>query len=195
MSNKRYFLFDCETGGLDEHNTSLLTLYGDVLDQNLDILASIDLKLKPDDGRYHVDIAAMNVNKIDLIKHSETAIPCSVGAKQLREFFTKHSSMGANKLIPAGHNINLDVRFTTKLVSDFKQYCMHRWLDTSSIGHFLQQVGVLPDTLDGGLVALATYYGIDCTGLHDAKNDVNITRQVLKAMSKQNKEAFARLVI
>lgn len=195
MSNKRYFLVDCETGGLDENETSLLTLFAKVLDSNLETIGEIDLKIKPDDGRYHIDIAAMNVNKIDLIEHSKVAIPYSLAAKQLREFLTKHSSMGANKLIPAGHNINLDVRFICKLISDWKQYTMHRWLDTSSIGHFLQQVGILPETLDGGLVSLATHYGVDCTGLHDAKIDVNITHKLIKAMSKQIKDGFAILPI
>jgi len=183
MSDKRYFLFDCETGGLKKNSHSLLTLYGVVLDSNLDALASIDLKIKPTGGIYHVDIEAMKVNKIDLLKHDTVATPTRDASVQLRDFLFRHTTGGC-KLTPAGHNINLDVRFTTKFCPEFRSLCDRRWLDTAAIGQYLQLTGKVPATNNGSLAQLCKHYGIDSSKNHDAQADVEMTHLLLKAMVK-----------
>lgn len=178
---KRFFLFDCETGGLEEREVSLLTLYGMILDEKLEKLATIDLKIRPPNGRYVVDIDALKVNKIDLLKHDAEAIPELEAGKKLRDFLFRNCPTNG-RLIPSGHNINLDVRFAQKLVPDWKAFCAHRWLDTSTLGQALQLLGKIPGDNNGSLAKLCLHYGIDPSGNHDAKVDAEMTYLLLKAM-------------
>ena len=74
--NPKYFLFDTETGGVRKE-MSLLTLYGHILDENLRILDTIDLKIKPDDGIYHLSAQGLGVNNINILEHDRVAKPVS----------------------------------------------------------------------------------------------------------------------
>lgn len=181
---RRYFLFDCETGGLDETSTSLLTLYAKVLDSKLGELGTLDLKIKPSDGRYHLDVEAMNINKINILEHDKVAVTQQEASKQLRDFLFRHSPSDG-KLIPTGHNINLDVRFVSRLLPDWRIFCSHRWLDTSSIGQFYQLLGKIPETNSGSLAQLCLHFGIDSSKNHDAKADVEMSHLLLQAMAKE----------
>lgn len=182
MKLKRYFLFDVETGGLDEKAHTLLSLYGLVLDHKLNILDSIDLKIKPDDGVYHLDIEALKVNKIDISEHDKVALKETEASKKLRDFlFLKCPT--TEKLTPAGHGISLDVRFAIEFCPDFRTLCERRWLDTAAIGQFLQVLGKIPTTLNS-LGELCSHYGIDTSKSHDAKGDVEMEHLLLKAMAK-----------
>lgn len=183
MMKKRFFLFDVETGGFEEKEVSFLTLYGMILDENLEKLNAIDLKIRPPNGRYVVDIDALKVNKIDLLKHDAEAIPQCDAAMKLRDFLFQNCPTNT-RLIPSGHNIRLDVRFAQRLVPDWEFFCAHRWLDTSTLGQALQLVGKIPDDNNGSLVKLCLHYGIDSSGNHDAKADAEMTHALLKAMIK-----------
>jgi DNA polymerase III alpha subunit (gram-positive type) len=145
---RKYFLFDTETGGLDAKRNSLLSLFGLILDEKLNIVDNINLNIKPDDGIYHLDIEAMKVNRIDILKHNETAIPETVAGIQLRNFLFRHSGP-SSLLIPSGHNIGrLDIPMGERLVrfEDWKRTMSHRTVDTATIAHFLILQGILPET-------------------------------------------------
>jgi DNA polymerase III alpha subunit (gram-positive type) len=180
---KRFFLFDVETGGFEEKEVSFLTLHGMVLDEKLEKLNAIDLKIRPPNGRYVVDIEALKVNKIDLLKHDAEAIPELEAGQKLRDFLFRNCPTNG-KLIPSGHNINLDVRFAQKLVPDWETFCAHRWLDTSSLGQALQLLGKIPKDNNGSLAKLCIHYGIDPLGNHNAKADAEMTHALLRAMIK-----------
>lgn len=180
---RRYFLFDTETGGLDPSSVSLLSLYGMILDHNLETIDRIDLKIRPDNGRYHVDVAALKVNKIDLLQHHETAISEREAGVKLKEFLFRNS--GTSKLIPCGHNIGrLDIPMGERLIGadEWNRLLVYRTLDTGVLGQFFMLSGTLPETNNGSLVSLCTHYGIDTTGAHNAQVDVEMTRKLLKAM-------------
>jgi DNA polymerase III epsilon subunit-like protein len=178
---KRFFLFDCETGGLEAEEFPLLTLYGMILDEKLEKLADIDLKVKPANGRYVVNIEAIKINKIDLLKHDTEAIEENEASMKLRNFLFQNCPTNG-RLIPTGHNINLNVRLASKLVPDWKVFCDHKQLDTSSLGQALQLAGKIPGDNDGSLAKLCLHYGINPNGNHDAKADVEMTYLLLKAM-------------
>lgn len=175
-------MFDFETGGFSEVEESPLTMYGIILNSKLEKLDEIDLKIKPDDGRYHIHIDALKINKIDLLKHSETAITKSDAGVKLRDFLFRHGN--ADRLIPSGHNIDLDVRFAKSLVPDWRNLCEHRWLDTSTVAQLLQLLGKIPMDNDGSLAQVSKHFGIDITNHHDAKVDVGMCHSVLTAMVK-----------
>lgn len=182
---KRYFLFDTETGGLHAREVSLLSFFGLILDKNFKILDSIHLQIRPDNGRYHLDIDAMKINQIDILKHHDSAIPESEAARKFREFLWRNAGFVNNKLIPAGHNIGrLDIPMGERLLGfdQWSRVFTRRTLDTGTIGQFLVMRGTLPETNDCSLKQLCEHYKVDYVGAHDAKQDVFLTLEVLKAM-------------
>jgi DNA polymerase III alpha subunit (gram-positive type) len=189
---RKYFLFDTETGGLEAEKVSILSLFGMVLDNKLNIVDSIDLVIKPNDGRYVLDIQAMNVNKINILEHDKIAISEYEAGRRLNNFLFKHVGIWSekpNRLIPAGHNIGgLDIPMGMRLVGtdNWRRLVSYRLLDTGNIGQFLVLQGILPENNSCSLRDLCEHYKIDYTGAHDAKQDALMTLEVLKAMAKEN---------
>jgi len=185
---RKFFLFDVETGGKNP-KTSLLTLYGMVLNDQLEILDAIDLKIKPNNGLYSLTAEALSVHNIDLVAHDKVAVPEEQAAKEFYDFSCKHS-LGVTKMIPAGHNLSLDIRFVKKhfLKTDnsegdcWGRFYSYRRLDTATIAHYMILTGKLPDTLDCSLQSLATYFGFDYSKAHDAEFDAKLTLKILKKL-------------
>lgn len=179
----RYFFNDAETGGLTPKQ-SLLTYYGAVTDENFDIIDEIDLKIRPKDGIYRVEAAALAVNKIDIIEHDKTALPIADCQKQFRDFLLKHTKFKSEKLHPAGHNGYYDNAFVSKhLLPDFDHFFSRHCIDTACLAVLLKGMGRLPKDMKISLGSLAEHYGISfLTHAHDAKSDVRVTIAVLKCM-------------
>ena len=185
---KKYFLFDCETGGKNPR-TSLLTLYGMVLDSKLDVLDTISLKIKPDNGVYHVTAEAMVINGIDLIKHDAEAMPIHEAAKLFENFAAKQSIV-EDRMVPAGHNLSLDIRFCKKYFlkarnaeGDYwERFFSHRRLDTATLAHGLILARKLPADLECSLGSLAAHFGLDYSGAHNAEFDAKLTLEILKLL-------------
>ncbi len=203
---RKYFVFDCETGGVREDKDSLLSLAGVLLDYNLNEIDSINLFIKPDDGRYKVTARAMEINNIYLVEHNKKAIPITQAADELQNFLCTHTVMG--KLIPVGHNVDFDIRFTryhlfpepeTDVPGQFLNK-RHTWdnlftkrsLDTASTARFLQLTGFLPneDELDCSLRSLAEFFGLldNPTNLHNAEYDARLTCNVLRKLKQLAEE-------
>jgi DNA polymerase III alpha subunit (gram-positive type) len=185
---KKYFLFDCETGGKNP-KTSLLTLYGMVLDSKLNIQDTINLKVKPSNGIYQVTAEALGVNKIDLFRHNQEAAAINVAAADFATFACKHS-IGAYKLVPAGHNLSFDIGFVKGHFlqadnpegDDWDKYFSHRRLDTATLAHGLILAGKLPNNLECSLQSLAQHFDLDYSGAHNAKFDAELTLDILKIL-------------
>jgi len=179
---------DVETGGLELHH-SLLTLYMCVLDDNGMVVDEIDLKLKPDDGRYVLTDEAMKVNGIDIDAHDADpeTITYSEGKKRLLAFTAKHS-VGKRTLRPAGHNIgDFDlpmIRHHLKISKEEWNNIFHyRLLDTSPLLTAFQDAGWLPEEL-GSQDSLVSYYGVTKRKSHVAKNDTLMWVDVYLSMLK-----------
>lgn len=188
-----YFIADVETTGLDETKASLLTVHGQILGDDLEPKAEIDLAIKPNNGIYLVDPEAMAVNKIDLIEHTKNAITETEAANQLLKFLVKHKGTINKELIVfIGHNCSLDIRFLQQLftkvsdstVAGFTWYKMfnRRVLDTGAIGQLMKLTGHVPTDNPGSLASLGELFGIVNQGAHTSKGDVDATRDILKAM-------------
>lgn len=183
---KKYFIFDCETGG-PSPEMSLLTLYGMVLDQNLEPIDSIGLTIKPNNGRYVIRSEAMAVNKIDIVKHDSIAIYEKEAAAQFYNFAFKHGSQ--EKMTPIGHNLSMDIDFVkvhllkdreNSTGSSWGKFFSYRRIDTASIAQYLIISGKLPNDLDGSLGSLAKYFKLSYDGAHNAQFDTELTLEVLK---------------
>lgn len=185
MRQMKHFCFDTETGGLAE-NTSLLTLYGMILDENLEIIDTIDLKLKPADDIYLIQNNALGINRIDLGQHTKTAITYEKGAEQLKSFLSKHVPSVKQKLRIVGQNIiDFDIpRVKNFLLSseEFDWYFSRDIHDTRVQGLLLRTLGIIPEDVNIGLAGQLKHFfpDLDFSGHHDAKWDAEHTRLLHK---------------
>ena len=183
--------FDCETGGLNPDKNTLLTVYMAILNENLEKVDELDLKLKPDNGQYVCDEEALSINKIDIQKHDKEAVPYSEAIKLIETFLKKHSPKKRG-VRPAGHNIAFDIEFIKrqlKIDKLWEEKCHYRVLDTTPITTFMQDVGVWPDKL-GSLVSLVEHFNVPMLNAHTAKDDVLMWIEVYKQMKIQTKQSL-----
>jgi DNA polymerase III alpha subunit (gram-positive type) len=184
IDNPKYFLFDTETGGIRKE-MSLLTLYGHILDDNLNILDTIDLKIKPDDGVYHVNAQGLEINKINIVEHDRIAKPLSEVKTRFKNYICGWSLN--QKLTPIGHNVRFDVKFVkTHLLEDWDRYFDRRHIDTASIGKFLALSGIVPKLKTYSLSEMAQALMIDVNedSRHEARFDADLTLNVLRNMTQ-----------
>jgi len=181
----KYFVFDCETGGMPEKNTSLLTMNGSLLDAQLNVVATIGLKVKPADGVYRVQPQALNVNGIELGDHDDIAITEEAAAVKFIDFIRRHN-LGGVPIIPVGHNVAFDVSFMKKLIggNNWRQLFSKKVIDTASVAEFLCLTGVLPESArtDCSLQGLADLFDMSYVGAHNAEFDMVLTLNVLKKL-------------
>lgn len=186
----KYFCFDTELGGLKKEY-SLLTLYGQILNEDLNVLDEIDLKIKPDDGIYKVSADALSINRINLVEHDKISIPMSEASGKFNNFICRHSMNSGEKIIPMGHNVSLDIKFVKNYLissSEWDKHFSYRKMDCHSVAMFLGFSGYLPKYDSYSLKTLAEHYHLDTDGMHEAKKDVQITIQLFKLMSNKLKE-------
>lgn len=179
----KYICIDTETGGITP-DTSLLTAYFGVFDENFNFVIDLDLALKPDNGIYNVTAEALKINKINLVVHDGIALPYK-RAKALLYEFLRQSYQG-EKLIPVGHGLNFDLlQVRQNLVSKetWEDFVSYRPLDTRNAAQFLRTVGLFPNDVSGSLGSLVKYFNIESIGeLHTAKVDALQTMSVLKKL-------------
>ena len=181
---RKFLTLDCETGGLSSE-TSLLTAYFGIMNENYKLIDELYLKLVPDDGIYKVTASGLYVNKIDLTKLQ--GIPYKQGGTLLYNFLDKHRI--ENKLTPVGQNIQFDIeRVTQDLLSkgSWENYVSRRVLDTMVIAKFLQSLDKIPNELSISLTSLTEYLNIEIpTGeAHEARYDALCTVRVLQKMQE-----------
>ena len=184
IDNPKYFLFDTETGGIRKE-MSLLTLYGHILDDNLNILDTIDLKIKPDDGVYHVNAQGLEINRINIVEHDRIAKPLSEVKTRFQNYICGWSLN--QKLTPIGHNVRFDVKFVkTHLLEDWDRYFDRRHIDTASVGKFLALSGIVPKLKTYSLSEMAQALMIEVNedSRHEAKFDADLTLNVLRNMTQ-----------
>lgn len=180
---------DIETGGTIIGHHSLLTLYACIVSDEGQVLDEVDLKLKPEDGKYTVEQKALEVNGIDLEEHDKdtATVTYSVGRRMFLEFCKRNMS-GKRSLRPAGHNIaQFDIPFIMAALNisqqEWSEIFHYRHLDTMPLLTILQDAGWLPEEL-GGQESLVKYYGVQQRKAHVAKNDVLMWIDVYMAMKR-----------
>lgn len=189
----KYIAIDTETGGIGEE-ADLLTAYFGILDEDFNITAELSIKLRPDTENdfYHVAAKALEINKIDLIKHFKDGKDKSHSGAELRNFLidnVKWIEGKVQRLIPIGHNIAFDIRkVSEKLLNKtvLDQYIGYRVLDTGTLGQFFQAAGLIPKEVSAGLGNLLKHYGLEFQGeAHSERADALACVDIIKAMLKQ----------
>ncbi len=180
-----YLPMDNETGGLHE-DVCLLSTYIEVVDEQFNVVDSLELYVKPNNGVYNVEAGGLKVNKIDLVKHDETAITYSEAGQKLFQFLKKNSKDGAIKLIPIGKNVMFDVSGLQKHLLGKKtmdKFVSYRVIDITCLAMSLQIKGKLPPDLGLSLGSLVEYFNIVIPGnAHEAKYDTQATMLVYKKL-------------
>lgn len=179
--NAIYLFLDDEMGGLDKDKHSLLQVYLMAVDGSFKTVDELNLLTKPDDGNYCVCGEAMNVNKIDLVKHDALAITYKEAGTKLYKWLQNLTDDGKTKLIVVGHGVYGDVEWVIKhLMSrgSWEKFTSYRKLDTQAVVQFLKACGIFSESdFSGGLESICKYFGIpfDSDKAHDAKYDTQKT--------------------
>jgi len=186
--------YDTETGGLEAGKHSLLTAYFCVIDpKTYEMIDEIDLKVKPDDGKYNVTPKAIEINGIDLEEHDKVAMTYTEANKVLKAFLVKNKIKGKrNHYISLGQNVGFDMNFLKASIlseAEFKSHGIyHGTLDTKSIVDFLKIIGIFPPTMRTSLGDIIDHLGLPKRNAHEAKDDVLMTVDAFKGLVKLFKD-------
>ena len=191
---KKFLTIDNETGGI-EKDKSLLTVYLGLFDQDFKFIDELYLYLKPPDDAYIVTAEALGINKINLIDHQTRAVPYKEGATLLYNFINKHSENGKIKLIPVGQNVTFDIdHIHDKLLQkkNWDKFCSYRIRDTGIFAGCMQDSGMIPDSVKGGLYTLLDHFKVPYVKeeLHDARVDALKTLELYEKMQAFQKEVY-----
>lgn len=186
----KYVCFDTETTGLDANINNLLTATFIVLNAELIELDRLNISLKSEN--YTINAKAMEVNKIDIVKHDQTSKDLIDTKAQLINFLKKNKTNFY--LTPIGHNVAFDILFIKKLLgNEYNNYFSYNSVDTIVIANFLKMCGKLPDRQPVSLSKLSEYYGIQRrTGdvneeaFHTSEYDTEMTVKLLKTFVELN---------
>lgn len=189
-----YLAFDCETTGLTP-NCNVLTAYFIILDNHLNKIDELDLKIKHD--FYNVYTKALEINKIDLIEHDKTSISIQNSNQLLLKFLEKNFNNKKYTII--GHNISFDIKMilSNKLITndDFNKYFITEYYsDTYSICKELKKLQKINKCQSLSLNKLCNYFNIklnetdetDETNIcfHNARYDTLCTIQLYKKIKE-----------
>ena len=182
MQDKLLFI-DTETGGLNPRKHSLLSL-AMVIWEDMEIVDSQELLIN--DGMLSVTREALSINKIDLEKHKESALPSPIAIEKILLFISKHFPNNS-KITLAGHNVHFDAEFLKVLFTahnkDFSEYFSHRIIDTSSILYYLYLSGHINQRAISSDQAF-DLFGIKVEGRHTAIGDAIATAKLFTILLK-----------
>ena len=180
----KYIAFDAETTGLDVNVNNLLTACFIVLDSDLNELDRLNISLKSEN--YFINPKAIEVNKIDIVKHHLNSKDLINTKVEIINFLKKNKTNFY--LIPIGHNVSFDILFIKKLLGlEYNNYFSYNSVDTIVIAQYLKICKKLPDRQSVSLISLCNYFGIKVdkeTKFHNSEFDTEMTIQLLKQFVK-----------
>lgn len=177
----KYIAFDTETSGLESTKCNLLTVCFIVLDSDLIEIDRLNISLKQ--VSYYINVEALKVNNINLVKHHDNSIYIMDARNKLHNFLNKYKTQYS--LIPIGHNIKFDISFikSSGLLTDneYLKYISFNSIDTISIAQFLKLSGKLPTQQSLSLVNLCKYAELNevKNNAHTAEYDTEMTVKLL----------------
>lgn len=186
MLNETIIVIDTETGGLDPHQHSLLTV-ALIVTRNLEIIASHEWQLKHEE--YHVTERALEINHIDIKEHDASAMPVAEVIDDMLDFIDRHRQPN-ERVVLLGQNTIFDKGFfetSVEWAGQTKRYrslVSHRYIDLMSITAFLNLTGHIR-TEGLGLDAVIEALNIDKEHRHSALGDARMTLRAFMEMYKQ----------
>jgi len=174
---------DVETGGLDEHKTSLLSVGMTVWeDSNIKNVFEIYVK----EPVLRVTSKSLSINKIDLRKFNQIAVPVEEAWKKIEQFIYQNFGLHKDKFRVAGINPTFDIRFMKQCFGKerIEKWFSHRTVDIQAIIRYLYNRGNLLEDCASSEKAYK-YFNInngvvDHMALKDCLNEIKIYEKLLK---------------
>lgn len=170
-----YLFLDCETGGLETHN-SLLTVAAIVAARDFQPIrggnSEDTLYLEIRHPTYIVTPEAITINKIDLVHHSARGLKIEEAQQKFAEFLQRGYQLTGGKMIPAGHNLAFDLNFIHSQLmfeSEWRKYVTHPTLDTAGIAQFFNAAGLVDCRCN--LTAICERLDVPLENAHNALAD------------------------
>jgi DNA polymerase III epsilon subunit-like protein len=173
-----YLALDTETTGLT-NLCNVLTVYFIILDENLNEIKTLDLKIKHD--KYHVYTKALEINKINLVEHDKTAISKEDAIIKMKEFF------GSVIYDVIGHNVKFDITILKSNGMDINTHIKTGYIDTFNICRKLKQQQKLNEKQSLSLGKLCYYFGVgpvSCENLHTSEHDTRLSVELFKHLKE-----------
>jgi DNA polymerase III epsilon subunit-like protein len=183
VSQNKYIAFDCETSGVSE-TSNLLTISFIILDKDLIQKDSLNVSLKQ--TSYNIYPEALQINRIDIIKHHQSSTDLQTSRKIILDFLNKNK--GSYNLIPIGHNIAFDIRFikSSGLLTDreYSNFISCNPIDTLVIAQFLKMCGKLNQKQSLSLINLCNHFKLDSckNSEHTSEYDIKMTIKLLHCL-------------
>lgn len=185
MSNIAYIAFDLETGGFDPKVSPILTGCFLAVDESLNVIDELNLKIRPNETYHLVTPEALAVNKINLEAHladPETLTHAEAKVK-LTSFLKKHCA-ARSKPRSMGHNVGFDAGFVFEQLltkAEWEKFMHYHSVDTMAVTGFLKDCGWLPKEV-GKLESLVKHFNIPKLEHHNARGDILMTVDVYRAL-------------
>ncbi|MEL1239764.1 3'-5' exonuclease [Flavobacterium flavipallidum] len=185
MKTDKILFIDTETGGLDPLNNSLLSVAFAIWDNGK---ISNAKEFLINDGILNVSPKALEINRIDINKHSQVALKSEDAILEIENYLNEN--FHNEKIILCGHNILFDINFFknfwTKNNRDYNKQFSHRYVDTASILFFLSVSGKIPTNTISSQNAF-DYFNINVSKRHSALGDVLATAELFNHLIRISK--------
>lgn len=176
----KFVVIDTETGGIDPRHESLISVAA-VLVDDLNIVAKREWFVLEDP--LVIRQGAWNTNRIDLADYFSKAVPPVQVVSEFESFVSEWRTE-KGRAVPAGHNVEFDVRFLGRLgwlANDQRfadrLFTYHR-LDSHSLMRALHVAGLVTE-LPTSLKHCCDYFGINIEGAHSALPDAIATAELI----------------
>ncbi len=180
-----YLAFDAETTGLNPQENDILSIHFKFLNDKLETIDEKTIKIKSNCYK-NVSPYALNVNKIDLVKHSFSESSVNLkDAKEILILFLGRCLLESRwRLIPVGHNVVFDIAFIkTSLLTEneYFKFFTPTTIDTLVIAQFFKSIGKIPEKQSLSLKNLCEYYSLnEKQNFHDCVYDTDMTVKLFK---------------
>lgn len=134
LRNRTFVLIDAETTGYDEKKHQILEVAMLVI-RNMEVIGELNLPVKHKE--YNITAGAMAANKIDLVKHEETALSDVEAAGKILSFLKEHKDI--ERFITIGQNIDFDLKFLEEMflkawkIKEYRELIGYRKLDIMQV--------------------------------------------------------------
>lgn len=188
-----YFIFDCETGGLDPKKNALCEIAGVLIDgEDLSVKVDYETIIKPASPELTFESKAMEVNGLDPEFIKQNGEDPEIVVEELKLIF-QHANQDKKRsglLVFVGHNVKFDLGFLHELFKsqgeDLTKYCRTSKniygdkepdsLDTVDLSHGAWA----KEKMAYNLGECCRKGGISLIGAHRAMNDVMGTYELFR---------------
>lgn len=188
---QNYLLIDTETSGLSASKNAITQIAALIFNEQYEKLFDFDFYIAPYDRVY--EEKALLYSKITHSTLTRQGIPHTEAVDALKLILNKFNQTLKSSIIVVGHNVSFDIAFLSDLfLTVNKKEPFYKYVNSTneiinSIDTLILSKLLMNDYDNSfSLGSLANHYSIVSNDLHNAKNDVNTTFELLKKLIFRN---------